>query len=349
MKRILSLLLALTMLFSLAACSAGAGDAAPATVEFTDSAGRTVTLPAEIDRVAPSGAVATMLLTAAAADKLTCRSSELDPGQDVYLPDEIDSLPVVGQIFGGKGTLNMEALLASDPQVIIDLGEKKEGIEADLDALSQQTGLPVIFLEADLPHMAEAFRTLGTLLGEEERCEALAAFVDKTMTMAEENAARVTEKTSIMYTTGETGLDTNARGSTQAQVIEIIGAENAIVVEDVAHKNGGNTVGMEQLYNFDPDLIVCAPNVPVADLMADPTWQLLSAVENAQMYSIPADPYNFLSNPPSMNMLLGVWWLGNLAYPELYDYDMAEVVQEFYALFWNCDLSYEDASAIVKG
>ncbi|MBQ3103331.1 MAG: ABC transporter substrate-binding protein, partial [Oscillospiraceae bacterium] len=305
--------------------------------------------PAEIDRVAPSGSIATMILTAAAAHKLTCRSSELDPGQDAYLPDAIDPLPVVGQIFGGKGTLNMEALLASDPQVIIDLGEKKSGIEADLDALSEQTGLPVIFIEADLPHMAQAFRTLGALLDEQERCEELAAFVDKTLAMAEENAAMVTDPVSIMYTTGETGLDTNAAGSTQAQVIDLIGAENAIVVEDVAHKNGGNTIGMEQLYHFDPDLIVCAPTVGVDALMADVTWQQLTAVKNGKMVSIPAEPYNFMSNPPSMNMLLGVWWLGNLAYPDLYDYDMAEVVQEFYSLFWDCQLSYDEAAAILKG
>ncbi|MBR4869499.1 MAG: ABC transporter substrate-binding protein [Oscillospiraceae bacterium] len=337
------------MLLSLAACGAMDGSEETETVEFTDDAGRTVTLPAEISRIAPSGSIATMILTAAAADKLTCRSSDFDPGQADYLPDALDPLPVVGQIFGGKGTLNMEALLASDPQIIIDCGEAKPGLAEDLDALSAQTGLPVIFLATDLPNMEDAFRTLGTLLGEEERCNALADFVDKTLAMAEENAALITDPVSIMYTTGETGLDTNARGSTQAQVIEIIGAENAIVVEDIVHKNGGNTIGMEQLYHFDPEVIICAPSVPVEKLMADATWQELTAVQNEQMFSIPSDPYNFVSNPPSMNMLLGVYWLGNLAYPELYDYDMAEVVQEFYSLFWNCHLSYEDAAAILKG
>ncbi len=349
MKKLISLLLSLAMLLSLAACGTAAEDTAPETREFTDDAGRTVTLPAHIHRIAPSGSIATMILTAAAVDKLTCRSSVFDPGQEDYLPDALDPLPVVGQIFGGKGTLNMEALLASDPQIIIDCGEPKPGLAEDLDALSAQTGLPVIFLATDLPNMEDAFRTLGTLLGEEERCNALADFVNKTLTMAEENAAQVTDPVSIMYTTGTTGLDTNARGSNQAQVIELIGAENAIAVEDIVHKNGGNTVGMEQLYHFDPDLIVCAPSVPVADLMTDPTWLELTAVADGNMVTIPAQPYNFLSNPPSMNMLLGVYWLGNLAYPQLYDYDMAEVVQEFYALFWNCELSYDEAAAILKG
>jgi iron complex transport system substrate-binding protein len=45
-------------------------------------------------------------------------------------------------------------------------------------------------------------------------------------------------------------------------------------------------------------------------------------------------PYNWMSNPPSINMLLGVWWLGNLIYPEIYDYDMAEKTQEIYKLLW---------------
>lgn len=349
MKKILSLLLALMMLLTLAACGTAAEDTAPETREFTDDAGRTVTLPAQIHRVAPSGSIATMILTAVAAEKLTCRSSDFDPGQENYLPDALDPLPVVGQIFGGKGTLNMEALLESDPQVIIDCGEAKPGLEEDLNALSDQTGLPVIFLATDLPNMADAFRTLGTLLGVEERCQELAAYVDKTLAMAEENAAKVTEKVSIMYTTGATGLDTNARGSNQAQVIELIGAENAIVVEDVAHKNGGNTVGMEQLYNFDPDLIVCAPSVPVEELKNDPTWQHLTAVEAGRMVAIPSAPYNFMSNPPSLNMLLGVHWLGNLAYPQLYNYDMTQVVQEFYSLFWGCELTEAEAQTILKG
>jgi iron complex transport system substrate-binding protein len=46
-------------------------------------------------------------------------------------------------------------------------------------------------------------------------------------------------------------------------------------------------------------------------------------------------------------MILGIWWLGNLLYPELYDYDMVQVAQEIYKLFWNYDLSVEEASAML--
>ena len=42
-------------------------------------------------------------------------------------------------------------------------------------------------------------------------------------------------------------------------------------------------------------------------------------------------------------MLLGIWWLGNLLYPQYYDYDMAEKTQEIFQLFWDYDLSEEEA------
>ena len=48
-----------------------------------------------------------------------------------------------------------------------------------------------------------------------------------------------------------------------------------------------------------------------------------------------------------MNMVLGVWWLGNLLYPEVYDYDMTAKAQEIYKMFWNYDLTAEEAAAML--
>ncbi len=108
-------------------------------------------------------------------------------------------------------------------------------------------------MEADLDSAAEAYRTLGKILGLERRAEMIASFVDETMTMAAANSAKIAEddKVSVMYTSGEAGLNTDAYGSVQAQVLDIVGAKNAIVVGDVTNKGGGNIIDMEQLYNAD--------------------------------------------------------------------------------------------------
>lgn len=321
------------------------------TIEFTDSCGRTVTLPEDITRVAPSGSVATLIMATIAPEYLVSVCSSPSSSQYQYLPKELIELPTTGQLYGSKSNINLETLLNAKPQVIIDLGDAKDTIAYDMSALQKQTGIPTIFIEADVTHMAEAYRTLGALLaGKSEKGEKLASFIDGTVTMAEENAVKVKERdgTSIMYATGTSGLNANAAGSLQAQVIDLIGAENAIVVDDVSSKNGGNTINMEQLYLFKPDVIIFAPGSAFDAVADDPVWMQLSAVRNNAYYEIPGLPYNWMSNPPSVNMVLGIWWLGNLLYPDIYDYDMIQKAQEIYSLFWNYTLTDEEASEMLK-
>lgn len=319
-------------------------------VEFTDSLGRTVTLPANITRIAPSGAVATMILAAIAPECMVTIHAVPSESQMAFLPANLAALPETGQMYGSKANLNLETLLSADPQVVIDLGDKKDDMVEDLDALQEQIGLPVIFLEADLPHMAEAFRTLGGLLaGKAERGEELASLVDRTTAMAEENAAKITDdrKVRAMYTTGEDGLGTNAAGSIQAQVLDLVGVENAVVVEDVSSKGGGNVISLEQLYNFDPDVILFAANSIYNTVTDDTAWAQLTAISTGKYYEVPGSPYSWLSDPPSMNMILGVWWLGNLIYPEIYDYDMTAMAQELYKTLWGYDLSADEVTALL--
>ena len=324
--------------------------AEPETVSFTDSLGRTVELPADITRIAPSGTVATMILAAIAPECMVTVNAAPSESQMAFLPANLASLPETGQMYGGKANLNLETLLSADPQVVIDLGDKKDDMVEDLNALQEQIGIPVIFIEADLPHMAAAFRTLGSLLsGKADRGEELASFVDRTTTMATENAAKITDDMRVraMYTTGEDGLGTNAAGSVQAQVLDMVGVENAVVVEDVTNKGGGNIISLEQLYNFDPDVILFATNSIYDTVAEDSAWSQLTAISTGKYYEVPGSPYSWLSGPPSMNMLLGVWWLGNLIYPEIYDYDMAQMAKEAYSLLWGYDLSDEEVTTLL--
>lgn len=349
-RRVSAALLVLALLVSLCGCGVKATNSGEKMISFTDSCGRNVEIPAKITRVAPSGAVATMILATVAPEDLVGVSATPSSEQIKYLPREFLKLSTFGQLYGSKSSINLEALIAAKPQVIIDLGDKKDGMASDLNALQKQTGIPVVFVEADLPHMAKAYRTLGKLLsGRKQRGEELAEFVDRTMNMAKQNNAKISEhkRFSVMETSGTTGLNTNASGSVQAQVLDIVGAKNAITVEEVSDKGGGNTINMEQLYAFDPDVIIMSTGGPYAKLKTDKVWNKLKAVKSGKYYEIPGEPYNWMSNPPSMNMLLGVWWLGNLLYPDVYQYDMKSVAQEFYKLFWNDTLSDQDAAALL--
>ncbi len=319
------------------------------TVVFTDSAGRTVTVPAEITKIAASGATAQMILMTLCPELLIGLASSPSEEQRPYFPESMWDLPTFGQFYGSKANLNMEALIAAEPQIVIDLGDPKDSIAEDMDMIQEQTGIPTVFIEATLSKMPAAYRTLGELLGRQEQAEKLAAFVEETLAMAERNRARIpeSEKKTVMFGTGSTGLACNAAGSSQADVIDLVGGVNAIVSDEVSNKNGGTAVDLEQVYTVDPDVILLSAGGPY-ETLPDGEWAQLQAVRNGEYYEIPNLPYSWMSAPPSVNRVLGVWWLGNLLYPELYDYDIVQVAQEFYGLFWHHSLSEEEAAALLS-
>lgn len=350
--RVAAVILAVSLIFGLTACGSPVKyDADTPTFMFTDSAGRRVELPGDITRVAPSGAVATMLLAILCPDYLVCVSSTPSSTQYKYLPQGLINLPTTGQLYGSKSTINLESLIGAEPQIIIDLGDRKDGIASDMDGLQRTTGIATVFVEADLSHMSAAFRTLGGLLGLSERAEALAAFIDETTAMAAENSSKLTPdmKKSVMYTSGTTGLNTDAYGSVQAQVLELVGVTNAVVIDDVSNAGGGNPIDMEQLYNFAPEIIIFAGGSIYGAVSGMESWSQLPAIRDGTYYEVPYIPYNWLSGPPSVNMVLGVWWLGNLVYPELYDYDMARVARDIYKLLWGYELTPVEADEMLAG
>ncbi len=355
-KRIATLMILLLLITiitaSLTACGNGS-DYDPLegveTTKIVDDVGRTVEIPAEITRIAPSGSTATMMLIPVAYDLMVGLASSPSMDQLKYFPEDIVYLPTFGQFYGSKSTLNMEALIEAEPQIIFDLGDKKASAVDDLNSIQKQTGIPTVFFDGTLTHMADTYRTLGELLGKEEKAEEIAEFIDKTVAMAEEKSAMISEedKVTVLYGTGATGLAVNADGSSQAQVIDFIGAKNAVIPEEVTNKGGGTTVSMESLYENEPDVIILTQGGPYAELESN-EWSELKAVKEGKYYEIPGDPYCWMSSPPSVNMILGVWWLGKLVYPDIYnDYDMVEVAQEYYKIFWDYDLSDEEAEEML--
>lgn len=351
MKRTLSLLLTLCLLAALCACAAQNSYNPLSGVEtavFTDDAGRAVTLPVEITRIAASGSTAQMILMTLCPEYLVGLASSPSTAQRPYFPEEMWYLSTFGQFYGSKANLNMESLIAAQPQLIIDLGDRKDSIVDDMDMIQAQTGIPTIFLEATLEQLPAAYRTLGALLGKQEQADELAEFVEKTLQMAEENRAKLpeSERKTVLFGTGSTGLACNAAGSSQADVIELVGGINAIASDEISNRNGGTTVNLEQVYAVSPDVILLAAGGPY-ETLPEGEWAALSAVRNGTYYEVPNLPYSWMSSPPSVNRVLGVWWLGHLLYPELYDYDMVQVAQEFYELFWHYSLSEEEAGALL--
>lgn len=347
MKKMIALLLAAMMLIALVGCTKtpNAPDAS-GTRSFTDSVGRTVEVPNEITKVAISGPLAQIVVFALCPDRLVGIAQKWDKTAEQFLATEYYQLPELGQLYGGKGELNLETLLLSGAQVVIDVGEPKGSIVEDLDALSEQTGIPFVHITATIGTMGEAYQKLGELLDMPDEAEALTVYCDAQYARITEIAERV-DKANLLYITGDKGLNVIARDSYHAEIIDLL-SNNLAVVDSPSSKGTGNEVDMESLLLWDPDVILFAPDSVYASVGSDPLWSELKAIRNGTYYEVPMGPYNWMGFPPSVQRILGMLWMAKLLYPDAADYDLYTEVAAYFRLFYHCELSEADYDALVR-
>lgn len=320
-------------------------ESASKTFLFTDSVGRTVEVPANIERVAISGPLAQIVVFALCPDRLVGIASKWDKSAEQFLATEYYQLPELGQLYGGKGELNLETLLASGAQVVIDVGEPKGSIVEDLDALTEQTGIPFVHVTMTTATMGDAYRKLGELLHMPDEAEALAAYCDETYAKIAGIAGSV-EKANLLYITGDKGLNVIAQGSYHAEIIDLL-SNNLAVVDSPSSKGTGNEVDMEQIMLWNPDVILFAPDSIYASVGSDPLWQDVAAIQSGTYYEVPMGPYNWMGFPPSVQRLLGMLWMAKLLYPDAADYDLKTEVQTYFRLFYHCELTEAQYDTLV--
>jgi len=339
--------------FGIAASDPATYDAANSdsagTREFTDSAGRTVILPENITRIAPSGQLAQIFLLAIAPDLLVTKSYDYTGDNAKYVPDYIADLPNVGQFYG-KGDFNAEEVARLNPQVVIDCGDPKDTIADDMDGITEKTAIPAIHITGKLDTSAEAFRTLGKLLGREEKGEQLARYIEKILALGDEILAKIPEKARAIYVNDSEGtIYAIMRGSIHADVFDYI-ADNAAVADsgvEIASSGAGNEVNFETIAEWNPDVIFFASGGGYENASASKTWGSLDAVKNGDYYEVPYGPYNWFGLPPSIQRYLFLIWAAKILYPEQADYDLQELVTEYYKLFYDYDLTDEGYAELV--
>lgn len=365
MKRLLAVLLALVMTLSLfTGCGqtdTQGGDAqqqgtedvqTPTEREITDMAGRTVTVPTEIDSVFSTGAVTAIFLYMLAPDRLLGWNYELNDLEKAYILEEYHDLPNFGQ----GDAVNYEAVIAANPTIAVSCGTINDAMVSDCDALSESLGIPVIAVDSDLTNSAAAFRFLGDLLGVEEHAEELAAYAEKTFAdIASLADIPESERVRVYYGNGEDSLETAPAGSSHAQILDTICAIN---VADLELGEGSRVqISAEQLLAWDPDVIV-VNGEPKADIsggsaaesiLNDPDYASLKAVQELKVYGTPNAPFSWVDRPPGPNRLIGMRWFSALLYPDYLSCDVEEEVREFFSLFYHIDLDDAQLEKLLAG
>lgn len=349
-KKLFAVMLVVCLMISvIAGCSKSNEQTAKSesSVTFTDSAKRQVKLPTKITKIAASGSLAQIVLFALAPDMLVGISDKWSAEAKKYLDPKYANLPVVGQFYGGKN-LNIEEIAKLSPQVVIDVGEAKSTIVEDMNSISSKVNIPTIHIDATTATMAEAYRTLGKLLGREAQGEALAQYCEQTYKKTQDimNSVGDSGKVKVLYCSGKDGLNVLAKGSFHAEILDMV-SDNVAVLKKFSSSGSGDPVDMEQIALWNPDVIIFAPGSIYSTVGSNQAWQKLNAIKNGKYYEVPNGPYNWMGNPPSVNRYMGMIWITQLLYPEKAQYDVYKEAAKYYELFYHCKLTEDQYKALV--
>lgn len=313
-----------------------------------DGAGREIVIPARVERIFPAGPPAAIQLYTLAPDLLlgwprANRAEELP-----FLLPGIGDRPEIGRITGRGNSANLESVLQLRPDLIVDSGSTGKTYVDLAVRVQDQTGIPYALLDGRFAQIPESYRVLGRLTGRTERAELLARWCETTMATIKGriDAIAPDRRPTVYYARGPRGLETGLGGSINVETLSFMGARNVAAGQP---GSGLAQVSLEQVLAWDPEVIVTIDLAFASRVRDDPAWSSLRAVKSGRVHLSPKLPFGWVDFPPSVNRMIGLWWLAGLLYPGSFPEDIRALAREFHTLFYQVAPSEAQLDLVLAG
>ena len=267
---------------------------------IVDATGRSVDVPAHIERVLPAGPPAAILLAALAPDLMLGWTSPVSGSTRALLSAEAARLPQVPRLTGREDVT--EKIVALKPDLILDYGTIAPRYMDLAKATQQRTGIPTLLLDGSLSEVPRTFRMLGSILHREQKAETLARFAEAVLALS----AGQTKHPRVLCACGPDGLTVVAPGSDLAQVFDQLGGQ----LVAPTGQGPSRPATLNDIRALDPEVLVFTDPAMRATIAQSDDWQSLRAVRDGHVFIAPNLPFGWLDEPPSINRLLGLAWLG---------------------------------------
>lgn len=289
MKKIISVLLAVAMLCSLAV-SAASAEAAETRV-IVDYFDREVEIPENVESIVcvGVGALRYSCYVGAADLVVGVEDYEVKPGMSRLYNyvnfDKFGNLPVTGT----NGVPFEEEIINVDPQVIV----VSAYADLDPDELSSKTGIPVVMVPGSDTTLDEkayiTIRILGELYHMEDRAAELTAYLEGIQAELDEATVNIPEEEKpTCYVGGVSFKGQHGFEGTEAYYgpFELIHANNLANTTD---QTGAFNIDVEQVLEWDPEVIFLDFNgmsLINEDYANNPDfYNALTAVQEGKVYS----------------------------------------------------------------
>jgi len=316
------------------------------TRSITDEAGRTLTIPGNVDRVICSGAGCLRLLTyigahdrIVAVDGIEVRGSPIDVRPYAIANRQFSEYPIFGEF---RGRDNPELIAALDPQPHV-IFKTRSGQTHSLDILQKKTGIPVVALKGtslddDRHELYATLRLMADIVGARQRCEEVISYIESAIQDLGERTMHGADRTCFLGGLGQSGPHGIRSTSPVYPPFEYLGVEN--VAGTGANSQSYLNVAKEQLIVWDPEFIFIdlstlrlgSSGNAVDQLRNDPALRGLRALKNNQVYGL------FPSNSYNQNIevvLANSYFIGKTIFPESFSDVEAFQKAEEIATFFN--------------
>ncbi|MGO4723970.1 MULTISPECIES: ABC transporter substrate-binding protein [unclassified Inquilinus] len=313
----------------------------------TDQLNRTVTVPADIQRIVVlQHQTLDILVELGAADRIVgvLRSwPSLIPGLDRYAP-QLVGLPTPGDL----STANVEELLRLKPDVVFVTNYApaamidqiaRAGVPVVAISLSQGEGVEApklnpTFADDDVAYaegLKAGVKLIGAIVGKSERADQLLDYAFTKRKLVQDRVAELPPGDRVRLYMANPDLSTYGSGKYTGVIMARSGGVNV-----AAGVRGATKVSMEDILAWDPQVIFVQDRyAPVADqIRQGSAWQHVDAVKAGRIYITPeyVKPWGY---PLPEALALGELWMAKTLYPDRFaDIDMQAEATAYYQRFY---------------
>lgn len=317
-------------------------------VSITDVAGRTVQVPAQVNKVVGTGCSGREIVYLNASDKIVGVEqveSNSTGGLGTQLPytlahSELMGLPVVGD--GSKNIINYEEIAELHPDVVFARSTE------DADSIQNKTGIPAVVVytgAVGTPEQMDTYekslRVMGKVLGKEKRAEELISYIGSIKEDLSNRTKNISNSSKpTVYVGGQAYKGAHGITSTNPYypAFEMLNASN--VASTVSNTTNATTnaiqIDPEQLITWNPDIIFIegrSLEVVKNDTSKNPNYNNLKAVKTGNVYGVLA--YCMYSYNKD-EMFANAYYIGKVIYPEQFkDVNPEEKAGEIFTSFDN--------------
>ena len=350
-KKILLLpfIIAFTLLFFTACAGSSSSHIDLKTRTVTDGIGRTVHIPMECNTIACIDAFAgEVMVMTGGGEKMCCCPGGVK--SDMILQEIYPGLEETDVVQSG-GDINAEALLSLKPDVIL-LKNGLYVIPEQIDKI-EKLGIPYLVIKYEtMDEQINMIRMIGDIAGGtiKDKAEEIALYYENTIDFVKEKASSINEADKVkVYHAVNSVNRTDGETSLGASWISAVGCENVSVGKDLMMDGVFYTTGSEQIFVWDPDVVVCNDYNSAQFFKTSDMFAGLRAVKEGHVYNIPVGATRW-GQEGSTETFFGMLWLGKTVYPDLYkDVDLKSEVFDFYEDVLGISLDDETYNKMIEG